>query len=56
MDKILITLKGENTLGLFIELVESLKAPNVKTSVIIEGSKSVAFLISPERSIEIKTL
>lgn len=50
-----IVVKGLDSLALFIDLVEAFKKPNVKASVIIEGRKGIAFLISPELNLEIKT-
>lgn len=55
MKPVKITLEGPDRLQVFTDLIDLLKKPNVKANVIIEGSEGTAFLISPERAIEIKT-
>jgi hypothetical protein len=56
MKEVKIVLSGPDRLTVFIELVEALRKPNVKTNLVICDVEGLAFLISPEKSIEIKTV
>jgi hypothetical protein len=55
MKQVVITLEGPDRLEVFTELVELLRKPNVKINLVIEEEEGLAFLISPDKSIEIST-
>lgn len=55
MKQVILTLEGPDRLEVFTELVEMLRRPNAKTNLIIEDDEGLAFLLTPEKSIEIRT-
>lgn len=55
MKQVILTLEGPDRLEVFTELVEMLRKPNAKTNLVIEDDEGLAFLLTPEKSIEIRT-